>query len=478
VSGAVKPSDLQGNILRGYKRGFVRHLLLGVRDRASARAFLGAAAAGGRADIPAVTTESGARWSRQPGGCKPAACFNVGLTYDGLRALGVAASSLATFPTEFVAGMAQRAAKLGDFGDSAPDRWAKPFDRPDRIHVVASIYADDLAEIDRVQAQVEPAFTKLGALDGRNLPGNRVFFNYVDSMSQPRFDGVHDRDQSGVDEPSDPLGTALLGHPTRLERLMFRVPSPSVLGLNGSFNAFRVLAQDCAGFEAYLTEAAETLLRHPEVDSLLAKGAERQIDPDHPDLDRKGALREVVAAQMCGRWRFNGAPLVNAPDGPGSASPPKGLLINFDYTRDSVCPAGAHIRRVQPRGAPIVQRISSRTRRLVRRGMVYGPDFDPARPDTAERGLLGNFIGASLGAQFEAVMYDWLNLGLQDPDITGSNDPLTGANAPESSWFDLRLRTGGAIRLRGLPRFVTTRGGVYAFLPSVPAIAYLAALGA
>ena len=70
-----------------------------------------------------------------------------------------------------------------------------------------------------------------------------------------------------------------------------------------------------------------------------------------------------------------------------------------------------------------------------------------------ERGLLGNFIGASLGAQFEAMSCDWLNLGLQDPRITGSNDPLTGANDPGTSWFDLPLKSGSTIRLRGLPRF-------------------------
>lgn len=73
-------------------------------------------------------------------------------------------------------------------------------------------------------------------------------------------------------------------------------------------------------------------------------------------------------------------------------------------------------------------------------------------------------------------MYDWLNLGLQDPDITGSNDALIGANSPETSWFDLRTKDGGAIRLHGFPRFVTTRGGAYTFLPSLPAIAYLAGL--
>jgi len=116
------------------------------------------------------------------------------------------------------------------------------------------------------------------------------------------------------------------------------------------------------------------------------------------------------------------------------------------------------------------------TRRLVRRGMVYGPDFDPQNPDNRERGLVGSFMGANLGAQFEAVMCDWLNLGLHDPDVTGTNDPLLGANTPETSCFDLSLRNGGTIRIRGFPRFVTTRGGAYTFLPSLPAIRYLSRL--
>src|SRR5205085_11957561 len=135
-----------------------------------------------------------------------------------------------------------------------------------------------------------------------------------------------------------------------------------------------------------------------------------------------------------------------------------------------------------PRGGKIVQRVANHTRRLVRRGMPYGPRFDGTAHEgsdgsgAVERGLLGNFICADLSAQFEAMHYDWLNLGLQDPRITGSNDPLLGANEPETSWFDLPLKSGAPIRLRGLPRFVTTKGGAYTFLPSMAAIRYLGSL--
>ncbi len=458
MSAEFSRENVQGNILRGYRRNFVRYLLLEVRDRLTARKFLGASVAGGNAGVPAITSER--PWSR-----KPDVCFNIGITYEGLRALGTSDKSLKTFPTEFSEGMTTRALKLGDFGSSAPDNWPAPFDKPARarLHIVASTYADDATHLDRVQSQVAEAFNVIGFLDGRNLAGNKVFFGYTDNISQPRFAGIHDGDR--IKEPIDPLGTVLLGYPTRLKGLMFGVPEPSVLGHCGTFNAFRVLMQDAAGFEAYLDRAAGELLTHSNVDQLLAQGDERRF-VGH--LGRCAALREIVAAQMCGRWR-NGAPLQSSPDWPDD----RVSKTNFDYDSASRCPAGAHIRRANPRGGQIVQRIANYTRRLVRRGMCYGPDFHPADRDNHERGLLGNFIGASLGAQFEAVMCDWLNLGLQDPDITGSNDPLIGANTPETSWFDLSLKDGSKIRLRGFPRFVTTRGGAYTFLPSLPAIDYL-----
>jgi hypothetical protein len=53
---------------------------------------------------------------------------------------------------------------------------------------------------------------------------------------------------------------------------------------------------------------------------------------------------------------------------------------------------------------------------------------------------------------------------------------VSGANTVETGWFDLLLKSGATIRLRKLPRFVTTRGGAYTVLPSIAAIRYLGAL--
>ncbi len=460
---SVDLADIQGNILRGYRKPRVRYLLLEVGDRTAAHRWLADSISGG---VPQITTQ--APWTT-----KPETCFNIGVTFEGLRALGTPAASLDTFPAEFREGMSDRSGKLGDIGPSAPQHWPSPFDQPKRLHLVATIYAQDIAQLDGVQQQClagQSGLTLLGKRDGWNFHGNYVHFGYHDNISQPRFEDVYDPERHADGQPIAPLGTVLLGHPTNFDGLRWQVPQPRALGHNGSFNAFRVLKQDVVGFETYLDRAAAELLAHPAVDEVLAPGTEAKIGAG---LSRYDAMREVVAANLCGRWR-NGVPLAVSPDTP---QPRSELNRNdFDYDASSRCPYGAHVRRCNPRGGQIVQRVANHSRRLVRRGMPYGPPYDPTTPDTEERGLLGNFIGASLGAQFEAMSCDWLNLGLQDPRITGSNDPVVGSNETESSWFDMPLRTSRVIRLRGLPRFVETRGGAYTFLPSVSAIGFLASL--
>ncbi|WKA26910.1 Dyp-type peroxidase [Bradyrhizobium roseum] len=464
-------SDLQGNILRGYTRKpYVRYLILEVADRIAARRWLAAAISGRDHDVPQITTGD---WGK----ARPDTCFNIGLTYEGLRALGTPTASLEMFPNEFIEGMTARAIKLGDVGQSAPETWPSPFDEPGRIHLIATIYAEKIEQLDHVQQRAldRNALRLLGMREGYNFNGDFVHFGYRDNIMQPRFEGVHDPERHADGQPMAPLGTVLLGHKTNLEGLLWRVPQPAELGHNGTFNAFRVLRQDVVGFENYLDQAASDLLKHTQVDEVLPPGAETKICQvlSIKSPSRHAALREVVAANLCGRWR-DGTPLALSADLPD----PGVDQARFDYDHNSRCPYGAHIRRCNPRGGQIVQRVANNSRRLVRRGVPYGPAYDPATPngDQPERGLLGNFIGASLGAQFEAMSCDWLNLGLQDPRITGSNDPITGTNDPATSWFDLPLKSGGTIRLRGFPEFVSTRGGAYTFLPSLSAIRYLGSL--
>ena len=214
MNAKLNTADLQGNILRGYRKPYVRYLMINVTEPAAARRWL-TGSLSGTDGVPKITTESTARWKT-----KPDTCFNIGLTYEGLRKLGTPASSLADFPIEFKEGMTKRALKLGDAGPSAPENWEKPFDQPALIHIVASIYGDNVAQLDTIQRAAIAGGKGLRLLeparDGWCFNGDYVHFNYTDNISQPRFAEIHDREaHSKYDlQPMAPLGTVLLGYPT------------------------------------------------------------------------------------------------------------------------------------------------------------------------------------------------------------------------------------------------------------------------
>jgi deferrochelatase/peroxidase EfeB len=193
---------------------------------------------------------------------------------------------------------------------------------------------------------------------------------------------------------------------------------------------------------------------------------------------RAGIDKELLAAKLCGRWR-NGVPIAMSPD---TASPdppiPAEQLNFFDYVEadgrpgDPLgrrCPIGSHIRRANPRNARVAG--SGLSHRIVRRGLPYGPPYDPEHPDDGhERGLVAMFIGVDLKDQFEFVMSEWLNDGTFAPGLGATKDPLTGANDPADSRFAF---PGGTV-VSGFSRFVTTRGGAYCFLPSMTALRHMA----
>ena len=324
----------------------VRHLVLRVADVASARRWIGATAGDDRALAPAITPA--AEWAH-----KPETFFNLGITFAGLGALRLPASSLDSFPAPFVEGMAARNVKLGDLGESAPETWIELFRDAERVHVIASIYADGLTALDEVQRDAlsgpaARAFELVGVLDGALYDGNTVHFGYRDNISQPRFEGIHDPTLFPDPQPLAPLGTVLLGHPTAFEGVTWRVPQPVALGNNGAFNTFRILAQDTSGFEAFLDDAADAVLRDRRAEELLPLGAEAAITPNGT---RHDAIREVVAAKLCGRWR-DGTSLELSPQNPSPT--PVVSDTDFDYVDDGDglrCPIGAHTRRCNPRGA-------------------------------------------------------------------------------------------------------------------------------
>jgi len=515
--------DIQGNILSGYRAKFVRHLVVRVKEVHAAKEFL-AAVVSGHEGVPQLTTAQ--HWKP---GAKPTTCLNVGVSSAGLRALGLDNRSLQTFPVEFVAGVTTRGAKIGDVEGSAPSNWRHGLHDPDAVHLMWSIHgipdpaiADGVAQaraaLEALSTQLEAMWARSGAftvtshIDGATFDtyegherddGSKVHFGYRDSLSQPRFAVAGRIYGARDDEPIQPVGAVLLGaeyatpfHDVKWQRPKgYRGKLEFELGRNGCFNAFRVLDQSVGQFEEFLEASAHKI--NAELDARRANG--------RLAADARGEASVVwdaerVAAKLMGRWR-NGVPLSPSSDtvaggtpGPylGSGMPPplpdadlnafsySDADLFFDDGDGAQCPLGAHIRRGNPRDSRIVQRSANFTRPIVRRGMPYGAPFDPNWPadDGVHRGLIGNFLCANLVSQFEAIMYDWINFGLHDPRLTGTNDPIIGANHPASSRFEIpivavddRVDT---IVLEGFASFTTTAGSVYLFCPSISALHFLA----
>jgi Dyp-type peroxidase family len=446
---ALNLADVQGFILRGYRMPFVRHFVLQITDIAGSKQFLGSLVNGDAASSTQITTAS--EWD-----AKPNYCLNIGLTYEGLKALQLSDASLSSFPPEFIAGSTARADIVGDIGESAPDNWIVGGPKTPPPHMLLFLYAHDRDVLESQTALLRTLFARQGGLtdlsshDGNALPGELVHFGYKDGISQPTIDGAPSKDIPDS-QPVAPTGEFLLGYHYQFsEKYGYLVPQPDALGLNGSFAAFRILRQEVDAFEHFLRETAPAI----------------------------GMSVEMLAAKLCGRWR-NGVPLVLAPD-TDSPDPPIALdqLNNYDYVpideNGYLCPQGAHMRRANPRGEAVAGGTGHK-RRIVRRGMPYGPPYDPANPnDGIERGLLGLFINGSLKEQFEFLMSTWINQG----DFVGLNnmrDPLVGNNIPQDSKF-LIPSPKGTKTVTGFSRFVITRGSLYCFLPSITALKYLASL--
>src|SRR4029077_16213098 len=142
-------------------------------------------------------------------------------------------------------------------------------------------------------------------------------------------------------------GEIVLGYPDETGEPA-PMPAPDVLGRNGTYLVFRKLHTRVATYRQYLR----------------AKAASREEEA-------------FLAAKMVGRWQ-SGASLALSPeqDDPGLGADP-GRSNHFGYgddLRGFKCPAGAHVRRANPRDAfDHEMSVDVRLHRMLRRGTSYGP---------------------------------------------------------------------------------------------------------
>ena len=442
VKSTLDLDDIQGLVLRGYRMPTVRHFLLKVNAPGAARKLIGRLVSGDEADAPQITTAKDWHVGFEPGPgddpasaprCKPDYCLNIGITWPGLLALEVKdrtpGLSFKSFKA-FVAGAAARAESVGDIGANAPQNWIGGFGTGND-HVLVTLHAMSPEAMTSYSGRLSQLFSEGAAFqeiwhgdglalmemqNGKPVPTTKVHFGYTDGISMTTIRGGPERYPRDHQHPCEPWLFVLLD-----EGENYVLPEPEELGRNGSFAVFKMVRTDVVGFENFLQSNKE------------------RIDP------------ELLAAKMCGRWR-NGVPLALSPE---SDKPAGGLspeeLNNFEYVnadgsgdpKGFRCPVGAHIRRMNPRGQTIVGQAnpggSNNTHRLIRRGMPYGPIYDPTKPyDGVERGILGYFINSSIENQYEFVLSQWVN----ESEFAGSvrlhpksKDPMIGTQNPDESIF-------------------------------------------
>ncbi|SOD74943.1 Dyp-type peroxidase family [Jatrophihabitans sp. GAS493] len=381
------------------------------------------------------------------------AWLTVAFSYQGLKALGVPPESLDSFAPEFREGMKARAAELGDVGESSPENWEAPLGSSD-VHVALAALSPDRASLEAILEKARNAHQELPGVqliwqqDCYQLPTGRTSFGFKDGIGQPSVEGSG-RPASNPKEKPLKAGEIILGYPDETGELA-PMPTPDVLGRNGTYVVFRKLHTRVAAYRQYLR----------------ANAASRQEEA-------------LLGAKLLGRWP-SGAPLAVSPerDDPELGGDPgrNNDFLYGDDRRGFKCPAGAHARRANPRDSLDDQgSVDVRLHRMIRRGTSYGSMLPEGvlEDDGVDRGIMFIFAGAHLKRQFEFVKTQWLNDGI----FLGApqeKDPLVGAN-DGSGTFTIPQRPIRR-RLQQLPPFVVTRGGEYCFAPGIRGLKWLAEL--
>jgi Dyp-type peroxidase family len=466
------------------------------------------------------------------------AAASIAFTWTGLQKLGLSAEVLATFSAPFREGMFQED-RLRRLGDRVEGKWQgtviasgpvwsanipaaqdtptpaseltladiasppEPAERqvptPKTVHALLLLYEKDEASAQAWVKKVEDALAPHNVKVVHRLPLELKFapndvarehFGFADGMSQPiPFDEkgndpgaqeclvLSDGQPMKPDEwHGVPLGEILLGHTNAHHE---KAPGPVVadnddaqkaglpkdgapeglrnLGLDGSYMVVRQLKQRVAEFWKSLEQGAARIRAH---------------DPSATHVTADWLAERVIGRSIDGHLLC-----------------PSGLLAEDEYKFPQNafgfrkvdpygigCPLGSHVRRANPRDGLAKNLASAETlldaannHRILRRGRKYGPPpVDRNQDDGQERGLLFMCLNTDIARQFEFVQQTWL-LNKNFATLFDETDPLVGPKGrftiPEEP-----LR-----RFVEVETFIQMVGGEYFFLPSMPALKYLAA---
>lgn len=417
-----------------------------------------------------------------------ARAMTIGVAATGLRRLGLEKSAdhdpLAYFPNAFRHGIGNSARSriLGDVGPLAPDDWRWGSDRRP-VDMVVLCYAaqrrhltSDVAALRREAAAAGITITSELPLKVRRQGRRAVeHFGFVDGVSQPVVRGTARahagapamnlvapgeflfgyRDEYGY-YPVSP-GVKAAHDPTGiLTPVRFRSGADGTsdslhdIGRNGSFLVVRQFEQHVAEFETYCNEVA-------------AQKARELGDP--------GVTPDWIAAKMMGRWK-DGSSLVRNPEGRPGRTADNDFSFGAEDPQGLRCPFGAHVRRTNPRDSlgddHATQTAIGKRHRILRVGRTY--ELPAGKDSPEEKGLLFMCLNADIERQYEFIQQTWVS-STSFHGLTQEKDPLIGGSDGNGR-FTIPFWEGSTV-LAGMPRFVTTRGGGYFFMPSRAALRYL-----
>lgn len=366
------------------------------------------------------------------------------------------------------------------------------------------------------KAEYQSASAVFEDVHGVKMPTPKEHFGFTDGIGDPVFKGQYpdDRMKTAVVgrgklmgngwEPIE-TGEFILGHSDESQELP-PCARPFEFSHNGTFMAYRKLHENVGSFDEVLQE--ETVDYAAQMDIPLEEA------------------RETLMAKMCGRWS-DGVPLSKVSTyaewtafgkkmgfdvDPDAKNPileaGRAAKAQIDYIRSPEasdfryaddmaglkCPVGAHMRRVNTRdyldpvnevgvdqdtGAQPENKGATtalnRRRRVLRRGLPYGPANFDSKDDNTEQGVAMMLMGASLFRQFEFVQQQWIQYGLDFHEGNNTCPMLGNHEHHKRHTIPSDPATGKPpYVMNKLKTFVECRGGDYFFIPSMTALRMIA----
>jgi deferrochelatase/peroxidase EfeB len=447
---------------------------------------------------------------------------SIAFSGTGLRKLGLPDAAMASFSRPFWEGMFQED-RLRRLGDRREGAWLEtvvdggpvwsantPLGQPDErgpgtliqtqhtVHALLLLYTQNDQATEAWEALIGQALAAHATvvrtlnlvLDVEAAGFSREHFGFADALSQPLpfDDSPVGEDKTvlvnGVPAVKDaiqgvPLGEFLIGY---IDGHHEKAPGPVVedgtaaqqaklppsaqaegfrdLGLNGSYLVARELRQDVAAFWKSMEQNAA------------AMRAANPAQAGH--IDGNWLAERVIGRNKDGHLLCPGAQVLpSCLDG----SPDSSFTFFDRDPHGAGCPTGSHVRRAFPRDtlAPTADAKdtllqAANNHRVLRRGRKFGTKItDPMVDDGQDRGLLFMCLNTDIERQFEFVQQTWL-LNSSFATLFQEVDPLVGPKGR------MTLRDQPLRRTATVETFVRMAGGDYFFLPSLPALHYLASL--